>query len=199
MAIKHILLDADGLLIKKHRYFSEIYAEQNNLSYEELLKPFFYGPFIECEKGELDLKTSIEPHLQSWKWSSGVDAFVDEWLTTTTFLDQEFAAFLPQIKSKGVKLHLASNQEKYRADYLTKLLSQLESFDNYFYSHKLGYMKDSPEFFTKLLETIEALPKETLFFDDDERNILIAKKVGINAHLFTNLESLTNDLQRYNF
>ena len=42
--IKAILLDADGLVFKKQRYFSEIFAEQYGVS-KDLILPFFKNNF----------------------------------------------------------------------------------------------------------------------------------------------------------
>ncbi|NTW75625.1 MAG: hypothetical protein HGB34_01865, partial [Candidatus Moranbacteria bacterium] len=53
--IKAVLLDADGLLLKKQRYFSEIYSEQYGVPTESII-PFFKTRFRDCQKATADLK-----------------------------------------------------------------------------------------------------------------------------------------------
>jgi hypothetical protein len=48
-----LLLDADGVVLKKHRYFSERFAEEQGVSLDTVA-PFFQNEFIRCQAGRAD-------------------------------------------------------------------------------------------------------------------------------------------------
>src|SRR3989338_9532004 len=81
--IKAILLDGDGVTLKQHRYFSDIYAEENNLS-KEIISPFFKGELVLCQKGQADLKEKLEPYLLKWGTNDSTDQFLHKWFTEET-------------------------------------------------------------------------------------------------------------------
>ena len=55
--------------------------------------------------------------------------------------------------------------------------------------------KPHPEFFQLLLERYKLVPSETIFIDDNQRNIDAAKLMGINAILFKTPAQLEQELE----
>jgi 2-haloacid dehalogenase len=54
--------------------------------------------------------------------------------------------------------------------------------------------KPTPEFYQILLDRYNVKPEESLFIDDNYRNILAAEKLGINSIHFTSPEQLKEEL-----
>src|SRR3989344_7786042 len=135
--IKGILFDADGVTLVKHGYFSEQFIKENNLPPEKI-RLFFKEKFSLCQKGKADLKEEIQPYLSDWKYS--VDDYLNNWFTMDFVVNQEVLDIVSQMRTKGVKCYLATDQEKYRAQYL-KDRNFEENFDGVFYSYNLGYQK----------------------------------------------------------
>lgn len=65
-----------------------------------------------------------------------------------------------------------------------------------FYSYQFGKTKSSG-MLEDVIKKINANPNYCLFIDDSERNIEVAKKLGINTILFKNNQDLFHNLKKY--
>ena len=66
MSIRAVLLDADGVAIKPHPYFSQRLEDDFGISAEKILI-FFRGEFKNCTLGKADLKDEISAkYLPAW-------------------------------------------------------------------------------------------------------------------------------------
>ena len=91
------------------------------------------------------------------------------------------------IKSKGGRLYLLSNisigfAEKYRN--IPAVCSVLSQFDGLVFSGPLHMAKPDPEIFRFLLDKYQLSPEETMFIDDNQKNIEAAKELGLHTFLF---------------
>jgi FMN phosphatase YigB (HAD superfamily) len=57
-------------------------------------------------------------------------------------------------------------------------------FDGRYLSTEMGMTKSNPQFFTKVIEELNVHPSEALLIDDQDKNIHLAKELGINAFKF---------------
>ena len=187
--IKAILLDGDGVTLKQHRYFSDIYAEKNNLS-KETIAPFFKGEFILCQKGQADLKEKLQPYLFKWGTNDSIDEFLNKWFTEETEPDEEVLEITQRIRNKNTKCYLATDQERYRAEYVNKVWNFNNKFDGTFYSCDLGHRKSEKEFFEKVIKRLNLNPEEIIYLDDDAENVNVAKELGIKAKVYKNINDL---------
>src|SRR6185436_4097201 len=188
--IKALLIDGDGATLKKTKYFSDVYAEEYNIP-EEKLRPFFKDKFRLCQKGKADLKEELTPHLKSWGWKGSVDEFLDYWFHTQTIPNQQVLDVLKEIRDKGVKCYLVTDQEKYRAKYISEELHFKDFFDDCFYSCDLGFGKSQKEFFEIIIKRLSLKPQEIIYWDDED--IEMAKEVGINASVYTSFENFKEE------
>ena len=188
--IKALLIDGDGATLKKTKYFSDVYAEEYNIP-EEKLRPFFKDKFRLCQKGKADLKEELTPHLKSWGWKGSVDEFLDYWFHTQTIPNQQVLDVLKEIRDKGVKCYLVTDQEKYRAKYISEELHFKDFFDDCFYSCDLGFGKSQKEFFEIIIKRLNLKPQEIIYWDDED--IEMAKEVGINASVYTSFENFKEE------
>ena len=196
--IKVLLFDVDGVLTVGTR-FSEKFAKEQGLA-EDAMETFFKGPFIGCLTDKADLKEVIAPHLEDWGWTKGADSFIDYWFAFDNEYDQELIAYIQESRKKGIKCYLATNQEKYRAEYMLEKLGFKDTFDKLYASAHLGYKKPDIEFFSKLVADLGDVQKEEiLFWDDREENITAAKEFGINAEIYTTFEDFKNKMKKYSF
>lgn len=68
-------------------------------------------------------------------------------------------------------------------------------FDEVYASNLMGLSKPDPDFYRYILKKEEIKPKNTVFVDDSEENILSAQKIGINSILFTDSDSLKEQIK----
>ncbi len=186
---KIVLLDADGVILEEKGYFSTLYSQEYGVPMDALT-PFFRTVFRGCQKGELDLKEQLALVLDAWRWQGTVDELVAYWLTSCTLLDEGVIQVIQELRGKGLRCFLASNQERYRGEYLKQTLGLDQSLDGCFFSYELGYQKSEKEFFQSVLEKLGGPGEEVLFLDNDASNVLAAQSVGIRAQVFEGVDDL---------
>ncbi len=195
--IQAILFDVDGVLID-----ISIDKAQEQLQKDWGITPsqtehFFKNEFVECIKGELDLKEVLAHYLAAWRWNDSVNAFLDYWFESQKDIDERLLEEVQNLKKKGLRVYLATNQEKYRAEYFLHRLGFKDIFDGMFASYELGFTKKNPEFFRIVLEKIHLKPEEVLFWDDHMSYVQAAQSVGIQAEFYANFEQYRKIMEKY--
>jgi putative hydrolase of the HAD superfamily len=188
--IKVIIFDADGVVIYKKIRFSETLAQKHGISIETTL-PFFSGPFQECLIGYADLRETIVPYLNEWGWDKGIDTLLEYWFSLENETDKEIIEYIKVLRHKGILCFLATNNEKYRFQYMLDEMDLKNVFDKTYASAHLGNKKPNLEFFHKIFKELKNIKKEEiLLVDDSSENIKGAKEFGINTEFYTSLENL---------
>lgn len=187
---KVVLLDLDGVVLEPTKeYFSVWYAREYGVPLEEIAA-FFKSDFRKCQAGELDLKEEIARYLPGWKWEGSVEEFLKLWFEQRDLPKQEVLdGVVRKLHKNGVKVYLASNQEKYRGAHIWNKIKN--DFDGAFYSSDIKALKKQPEFWEEVLKTLDNPDPATIdYWDDDPENVEAAKKFGIQARVFENEEQL---------
>lgn len=184
MKTKAILFDADGIMLSKIS-FSDLLAREHEVDAERL-KSFFSTTFNEIKTGKKDLKIELEGIIDDVNWQGSVDDLLEIWNTKCTIPNEQMIEQIKSLTSQGYICALASNQEKYRGEYIEEELKFANYFSHIFYSHNIEVTKDDKKFFENVLEVLKIHGirsfSEIMFFDDDEENIYVAKNLGIKAH-----------------
>ena len=192
---KILFLDVDGVIVSKETYFSTRYAREFGVPVEKLLL-FFETEFRECNTGKKDMKEVLGKYLADWQWKGSVDELLRYWFEDGSVPDAEVMAIVKNCRNKGIRCYLATDQEKYRATYLWNDLGLAKDFDGSYFSCDLGARKHEALYWEKVLAGLgNPDPVGVSFWDDEEENIEVAKKTGINAHLFTSIEDLKRELK----
>lgn len=92
-------------------------------------------------------------------------------------------ALVAELKSRGVRLFLLSNISKYFAAHAHEIPC-LAPFEQCFYSAVCGKIKPEPAAFWNVCSTCDIAPGETLFVDDNQKNIVGAEACGLRGYLF---------------
>jgi len=122
-----------------------------------------------------------------------VDVFKEGIIKATLF--DGIREFLIQLKKKGYKLGLLSNTTIFESTVLD-LLNIKDLFDVVVFSWHKGNLKPSKDAFDHILKEFKVLPKDSVFIDDTEKNIVAAKSYGIEAIRFTTLSKLISDFEK---
>jgi len=185
--IKAILFDADGMLINTES-FSVQYSRDFKVSQEKIL-PFFQNEFQLCLIGEADLKKVIKPYLALWQWNKSVDDFLQYWFKSEHRIDDRIVNVIHELRQKDIRCYLATNQEKYRTQYMRDEMGFAHVFDGIFSSAEAGSKKPSTEFFDYVFEMLPGLnKKDIVFWDDKEENVIAARDYGFQAEQYTSFE-----------
>ncbi len=104
---------------------------------------------------------------------------------------------LPLVESLigQVKVLLLSNTNAIHMAYLIEELPILQRFDDLVLSHEVKKMKPDPAIFEEALRRAGSVASRTAFFDDVPEFVEAAKKVGLRAYVFRNVEELAAQLE----
>ncbi len=147
--IKAILFDADGVTLIKQGYLSEKLSRDFNIPLDQIM-PFFRNDYRLCQEDKLDLKIILPKYLEQWKIQKSVDDFLDYWFSADTKPDKIMIEKIQTLRTNGIKCYLASDQEKYRAEYILHTLKFSEYFDKCFFSYNVGSSKSNPNFYKSI-------------------------------------------------
>lgn len=186
MAIKAVLWDVDGVLNSPEEFFSVLYAKSRDMD-PQILEPFFKGEFRLTTAGKADLKEILEKNRDLWQWQGSVEELMEMWFKSEHARNEPLLKFVKDLRQEGVLCFLATNQEKYRGQYVRNKMFPGE-FDGYFVSADMGVEKPNPAFFTHVLAKLNLPPENIAYFDDTPEHIEAAKKLGIKAHLYQSLD-----------
>jgi putative hydrolase of the HAD superfamily len=193
--ITTFILDADGVLINGEK-FADALARDYDVDHEKE-REFFTTKFQECLVGEADLKESIAPYLPALGWKGTADELLDYWFKTEHSLDAELMGYAQNLRKQGIAVVLATNQEKYRTQYMLEHMGFDGMFDKIYSSAHLGLKKPAVEFFAKVVDDMGVAKEEVLFWDDDQRNIDGALEYGINAEFYTSYDDFIEKMKQY--
>lgn len=97
--------------------------------------------------------------------------------------------------SKKYKIAILTNVSRSRHLMKMELYLEKVKYDKMFTSCYLKMRKPDAEIYQYVLEKMKAKPKEAVFIDNMEKNVVGARKVGITAIRFTDYKSLVKNLR----
>lgn len=197
MRQKILLFDADGVLTIPEEFFSVVYARSQGLN-PEPFESFFKTEWQDFVTGKRDIKKHIQSTPELWQWNGTPEELVDYWCKTEDIRNNEMLALIRVIRASGTNCYLATEQEKYRGEYMKNVMFK-NLFDDYFVTAELGLKKNNPLFFKKIIESlnrdgIKVEPSDIIFIDDSQSKVDAAIETGIDGRLFKNVESFKNML-----
>jgi len=135
------------------------------------------------------LKEAIAPYLSSFGWKGTAQEFLEYWFKAGHKINEPFIEYVQKLRKSGLRVVLATNQEKYRTHYMLEHMGFEAAFDKVYSSAHLGLKKPAVEFFARVVNDIGVDKDNVLFWDDDQQNIDGALAYGIHAELYSNYES----------
>jgi putative hydrolase of the HAD superfamily len=101
-------------------------------------------------------------------------------------VDETMVALVTELADEGHRLGLLSNIV---AELVTLMETRhdrwLSRFDTLTYSCRIGVAKPDPRAYEICARRLGVEPSRVLFFDDNEMNVLAARRTGMNAEVFT--------------
>lgn len=112
----------------------------------------------------------------------------------TVRIDTEMIGYIEALK-KDYTIAILSNFPSGLESLLRDTLNINHLFDVVMNSHSVKMKKPDPAIYTHMLEKLGVNPEEAVFIDDKEKNVEVAKSLGINGIVFENAKQFHNDLK----
>ena len=104
---------------------------------------------------------------------------------------------IERLKEKGFKMGLLSDHSREWIDHCDKKFDYHKLFHSTQYSFEVECCKTSTKTFKLLLKKLDEKAKNCLFIDDSEKNIKVAKSIGLNVIQFKDPEQLKKELTSF--
>ena len=104
---------------------------------------------------------------------------------------------LLQLLKRNYRLVIFSGNVRERIEYLDEKCNFLRYFDDTVFSFDYQKNKNEIEFYKELIKHLDCEPSEALLIDDEKKNILIARSLGLNGIHYYYTEKLINDLKKF--
>ena len=188
--IKNIIFDLGGVILDI----------DENVVYKELEKMGINTTELAHSKEFIDIMSKFDTGIytaptfrKKMKSLLGLEKMTDQkfdsiWNAMLLDIPRERIEAIEKVK-KHYKIFLMSNSNVIHYDlYVRDLQLRFgynefdELFDKSYFSFAEHLEKPDPRFFELILDHEGLLPEETLFIDDTEKNIKVAKSLGINTY-----------------
>jgi beta-phosphoglucomutase len=181
--IEAIIFDMDGVLIDSTKYIWE--------SFNVLLSE--YGVNIPDEKIKKYMGRSMRDQIEMWKGDYGIPhldyhEFSEKaWKIELELMKRDIKTSGPlydlieDVKSKGIKLAVATSSTRSRAEKLLDLINVREYLDVLVTCDDVTYHKPHPEIFLKAAEELGVKPGYCVVFEDAKNGIKAAISAGMKS------------------
>lgn len=182
-SIEVVLFDADGVIQTTPALFrSRLEGLLTNSAHSSEFITDIFEAEKPCLTGKLDFTRELDEVLKRWDCSVSTEDALKVWQMIEP--NTGILELISDLRKSGVYVALASNQQKHRAEFMSRGLGYAEIFDDLFFSCELGYAKPDVGFFSLILDRLELPGDSILFLDDHQMNVDAAKNSGMEAEVY---------------
>ena len=182
LAVKALMVDVDGVLVdgrpEDGRHWLTSIEEDLGFPSDTLHEQFFAPYWDDIVVGRAGLMEHLTTALQRIAPQVSPAKFVSYWFERDSRLLAPLLGEFSFVRSAGIRVYLATNQEHLRAAYLMERLGLAEHVDGIFYSARLGAKKPDMEFFARVQAAVGLRGEEMLLIDDSRQNVDAALGAG---------------------
>ena len=182
MPIRAVIVDVDGVLVdgrpEDGRPWATTLEADLGISKDALDRDFFRVHWQDVVLGHAPLVERLAPVLEKISPHVTVEQFIAYWFSKDSQVVLPLLQELALLRSTGIKIYLATNQEHRRADYLMHTLGLSTCCDGIFYSAQLSVSKPDPRFFILVSSLTGLDAPELILIDDTFANIKTAAALG---------------------
>jgi putative hydrolase of the HAD superfamily len=183
MDVQVLIFDVDGVLVEPWGFANTLKRDYPDIAPQTA--EFFRGVFGDCLVGKADLRAELPPYLAKWGWPHTLDEFLRLWFDAECEVDGRLLAAVERARLEGIRCYVATNQERYRVDYMREQMGFDTHFDGIYSSAQLGIKKPEISFFQTITNDLGVVGGQVMFWDDSQAHIDAAREHGWQAELYT--------------
>ena len=198
--IKAILFDFDSVLTTDEtgsRSICNYICNKKGLDIEIFKKEYY--------KYNDDLLYGKINHENIWgTLCAGINTKIDINILYESFkntpIDSRMIEIVDELKQQNYKIGMVTDNKKDRIDDIVKYYNWNKIFDAITISADVGSGKDYSEIFVRIIECLNLTVSECVFIDNQEKNLIAPKSMGMNViyfdHMKRNYEKLIKEFKR---
>ena len=197
-AINTVIFDLGGVLID----WNPRYVYRNIFQTEEEIDWFFENICTsdwneEQDAGKLLEQATEELVVKHPDWENQIRAYYGRWEEMLGGVIQETVDILQELKkNKDLKFYALTNWSAETFPIALERFEFLQWFDGIVVSGVEKTRKPFPEFYHRLIDRYGIIPSQSVFIDDNLRNVEGAETLGVKGIHFKNPEQLKNELNQ---
>lgn len=200
MKAKCLMLDVDGVLVfgrpSDGQHWMTGLLEDLGVSPHDLAEAFFRAEWSEVVVGRKELIPTLRKALIRIAPSVCTEDLISYWFEMSSRIVEPVLSDVRDARRRGIPVHLATNQDHMRADFLLHTVGLNNEIDGIIYSAMAGYQKPEAGFYSFAVQKTRYRPDELIMVDDKLENVEAAKASGWLAVHWTEGKSLSEILQR---
>ncbi len=197
--INTIIFDLGAVLIDWHpkHLYKKLFADEAEIDY--FLANICTSTWNEEQDAGRPIKEGTELLIAQYpEHEESIRAFYGRWDEMLAGpIDGTLGIFKKLKESGRYKLYALSNWSAETWPIALSKYDFLSEFDGLVISGLEGIRKPHPDFYRLLLNRYNVNPAEALFIDDNYRNVLAARELGITSIHFTSAAELEKQLAQY--
>lgn len=180
-----LMLDVDGVVVNGRpddgRSWAADIERDLGIAPEKLHDVFFARHWPDIVIGRKKLVDVLDVCMPELSPSVSAQEFMDYWFEKDSGVDEAVLAACGELRGRGLRVFLATNQERIRAHYLMDRLGLRNHVDGMIYSAQVGARKPQRAFFDAAAECCGAVAENIMLVDDTKANIDAAIEAGWDA------------------
>jgi putative hydrolase of the HAD superfamily len=139
-------------------------------------------------RGEVPWADQLADLLERWGVGHLHQRALEVWFTILPVAGSR--DLVRRVRDGGVGCHLASNQDRSRAEHMLAEVGYGELLDSCYFSWALGVVKPDPAFFAAILRDLGTVAELALFVDDNPVNVEVAAGMGVRSLCWNDRQDL---------
>ncbi len=196
--IETVIFDLSEVCIQGLYGVEEVIAKATNSHDRQVMKHLNGEKLIQLFEGKISEDDYWSKVIQEGSYDLSIPYFKRVVRNNFVKMPGNAIDVVKALKENGNKVYLLSDHSIEWVDYIHKVHSFMDLFDEKYYSFDLAFTKQNPKAFELTMQSLDANPETTLFVDDSQDNLISAKKAGIiHTHLYQFPGKLERDLTNY--
>ncbi|HEY5561393.1 MAG TPA: HAD hydrolase-like protein [Clostridiaceae bacterium] len=182
--IKAILFDFDGVLTTDATGSQSIcnYICKKTGLDAEVFKKEYYQYNNDLLYGKTNHENIWEALCKGLNTKIGISILYESFINTP--IDNQMIAIVDRLKKQNYKIGMVTDNKKDRIDDIVNYYDWNKIFDAITISADVGSGKDYSEIFVRIIECLNLTANECVFIDNQEKNLIIPKSMGMNVIYF---------------
>ncbi|MEE3343423.1 MAG: HAD-IA family hydrolase [Bacilli bacterium] len=188
--IKNIIFDIGGVIFDDGvQNISNILNEDATILYKKV-----YSNFKDCLLGNLEVSDYINTFKDDIDYDKIKYILDKDNLNISYPLIKNNYEYICTLKDKGYNLYILSNITRESYEYINNVIDIDKTFKGGIFSYKENIIKPDKRIYELIIDRYNLNKDETIFFDDQPKNIDTACEYGIKGIVFKTIEDIKNNI-----